>query len=53
MGCYISPSDASTIEDVAVTIRYQPYGAKLLVAGDLNANLLELEGTPQAEAIAD
>ena len=53
MGCYIPPSDASAIEDVAAAIRDRPYGAKILVANDLNANLAEPEGTPQAEAIAD
>ena len=45
VGCYISPSNASTIEDVTASIRDQPYGAELLVSGDLNANLAEPEGT--------
>ena len=53
VGCYIYPSDASIIEDVAAAIRSQPYGDELLVAGDLNSNLLELEGTPRGEAITD
>ena len=43
---YISPRDASTIEDVDAAIRAQPYRAEFLVAGNLNANLAEPEGTP-------
>ena len=38
-GCYIAPRDASTIEDVAEATRDLPYGADLLVSGDLNSNL--------------
>ena len=51
VGCYIPPSNDSTIEDVVADIRDRFYGAKLLVAGDINVNLEDLEGTPQAEAI--
>ena len=32
VGCYISPSNTSTVEGVAAAIRDQPYGAELLVA---------------------
>ena len=53
IGCYIAPINASIIEVVAATIRDQPYGAKLLMSGDLNANLQEPEVTPQVEAIAN
>ena len=53
MGCYISPGNDSTIEDVDTAIRDQPYGSELLVAGDFNINLVEPEGTPQGEAVAD
>ena len=53
VGCYIAPSNALTIEDVAAVIRDRPYGTKILVAGDLNANLAEPEVTPQGEAIVD
>ena len=49
---YITPSDASAIEDVTATVRSQLYGYDLLMAGKLNANLAELEGTPRVEAIA-
>ena len=47
MGCYIAPNDASTIEDVTADIRYLPCMAELLMAGNLNANLAEPEGTPR------
>ena len=40
VGCYISPRDASTIENAAAAIRYQPYRSEILVAGDINANLV-------------
>ena len=53
MGCYIAPINASTVEDVAVDIRYQPYGSELLLVGYLNANLADPKGMPRAEAIAD
>ena len=53
VGLYISPSDASTIEYVAAAIRAWPCEAEILVAGDLNVNLAELEGTPRGEAITD
>ena len=53
MGFYIAPRNASTIEDVAVAIRDQPYGAELLVAGNLNSNLAETECTLRVEAITD
>ena len=51
--CCIAPSNASIIEDVAAAIMARPYGAELLVTGDLNANIVEPEGTPRGEAIAD
>ena len=53
VGCYIYPSDASIIEDVAAAIRSQPYGDELLVAGDINANLEYPEGTLWLEALVD
>ena len=53
MGCYLFPSNASNIEDVAAAIRVQLYGAKLLVTGDINANLAYPEGTPRYEAITE
>ena len=53
VGCYITPSNASTTEDVAADIRDRPYGEKLLVTGNLNTNQIDPEGTPQGEAIVD
>ena len=53
VGCYITPSDVSIIEDIAAAIRDQPYGAELLVARDINSNLADPEDTPRAEAIED
>ena len=53
MGCYIATRDASTIEGVAASIRDRYYEDKLLVSVNLNANLVDPEGTPQGEAIAD
>ena len=53
MGCYISSRDASTIEDAIAAIRNRSFGGDILVAVNLNANLEDLEGTPQSEAISD
>ena len=53
VGCYIAPIDASTTEDVAVAIKYQPYRDELLVARDLSTNMAEPGGTLQGEAIED
>ena len=41
------------IEDVAASIRDQPYRAELLVDGNLNVNLAGPEGPPRGEAITD
>ena len=48
LGCYISPRDASNIEDIVAAIRVWPYRAQLLVAGNLNANLEDTERRPKA-----
>ena len=53
MECYTIPSEASTTEDVDTTTRDIPYGAKLLVDRNLNANLVDLESTARVEAIAN
>ena len=53
VGCYIDPRNASDIENVAAAIMDQPYGAEILVANKLNANLADPEGTAWVEAIAD
>ena len=48
---YIAPNDASTIEDIIVSIRRRTQVTKLLVAGDFNLDLAEPEGTMRAEEI--
>ena len=53
VGCYISPINTSTIYNVTASIRDRTYGDKLMVAGNLNANLSESEGTPQGKSIVD
>ena len=51
VGCYLAPSDTSTIERVVKALRDRPKGAELLVAGDLNINLAALEGDRRGEDI--
>ena len=53
VGCYISPRNTSTIEDVVAAITARPYWAKLLVSGDLNSNLKEPAVTPGLKKIAE
>ena len=50
--CYIDPKNTSTIESVVAALKERPQGAKLLVAGDLNAKLSDLEGYRRVEEIA-
>ena len=52
MGCYLAPDDTSTIESVVAALKECPMGAELLVAGDFNANLAELEGDRRGEDTA-
>ena len=51
VGAYIAPADEGTMETVVKAIRQRPPGAELMVAGDLNADILALEGR-RAESIA-
>ena len=51
--CYISPSDASIIEDVSAATPARIYRSDLLVAGSLNANISDPEGKLQGKATAD
>ena len=51
MGCYLAPDDTSTIESVVAALKERPMGAKLLVAGEFNANLAEPEGDWRGENI--
>ena len=41
--CYLDPDVTSTIESDDVALIERPQGAELLVAGDLNADLVQLE----------
>ena len=44
VGCYIAPDDAQTIERVVEALKDQPQGTALVVAGDLNTDLGEVDG---------
>ena len=52
MGCYLAPDDTLKIESLVVALKERPRDAELLVAGDLNVNLLETEGDWRGEDIA-
>ena len=50
--CCLAPNNNSTIESVVVALKESPRGTELLVAGDFNTNLVELEGDRRGEDIA-
>ena len=52
VGCYLAPDNTSTIESAVAALKERPMGAKLLVAGDFNANLVEPEGDQRGEDIS-
>ena len=52
MGCYISPYNASTIEDIIASIRRRPQGAELLVAGNFRTDMANPEVTMRVEDIS-
>ena len=52
MGCYISPNDASTIEDVVTATFRRPQRENLLVAVDFNVDMVDPEGSTRTEEIA-
>ena len=52
MGCYLAPDNTSTIESVVTALKARPRGAELLVVGDFNVKLLELEDDQRGEEIA-
>ena len=52
MGCYISPEDALTIEDIVLAIDRWSRGGELLVSGNFNADLENPEGSACAEDIS-
>ena len=43
VGCYLIPNNTSTIESVVFVLKKQPHGSELLVAGDFNVKLSDLE----------
>ena len=43
IGCYLAPDNTSTIESVVAALKERRRGATLLVAGDINTTLTELE----------
>ena len=43
IGCYLAPDDAQMIEQVVTALGDQPKGTALVVAGDLNTDLGEVE----------
>ena len=43
IGCYLAPDDAQTIERVVTALGDQPKGTALVVAGDPNTDLGEVE----------
>ena len=49
MGCYISPNNASAIEDVIAAISWWLCWTELLVTGNFNTNLVEPYGNSRAE----
>ena len=51
LGCYLAPTNATTIKSVVAVITHYPSGAKLLVASDLNVYLDFPEGNWRNEAI--
>ena len=51
MGCYLTPDDASNIEDVVAAIGKPLRGAALLVVVNFNTNLAASEGRERDEGI--
>ena len=52
VGCCLTPDNTLTIESVVAELKDLSMGAKLLVAGDFNANIVEPEGDRRGEDIA-
>lgn len=52
VGCYIPPTCTTTIEHVTQAIAQCPAKAELVVAGDLNVDLTDPEGSERDETIA-
>ena len=52
VGCYIAPDDAQTIERLVKALKDKPPGSALVVAGDLNTDLGEVEGDRRGTEIS-
>ena len=52
VGCYIAPDDAQTIERVVKALKDQPQGTALVVAGDLNTDLGDMDGDRRGAEIS-
>ena len=52
IGCYLAPDDAQTIERVVTALGYQPKGTALIVAGDLNTDMGDVECDGRGAEIA-
>ena len=52
VGCYLAPDNTLVIESVVATLKERPRGTRLLVTGEFNINLAELEGDRRGEDIA-
>ena len=53
VGCYITSTGASTIEEVVAAIGRRPQGSNLLVAINFNKDLSKSEGSTRAEDITE
>ena len=52
VGCHLAPDDTSTIDILFASIKEQPWGTELTVAGDLNVQLSDPEGDQREQEIA-
>ena len=52
VGCYISPSDPSTLDGIRGAVQHMPEGRQHLVLGGLNANL-SVEHNERDAAVED
>ena len=52
IGCYLAPDDARTVERVVTALGDQPRGTALIVAGDLNTDMGDMECDGRGAEIA-
>ena len=51
VGCYLSPNDTLSVESVVAALKERLRGAEMLVAGDLNVKISDLEGDRRGEEV--